>query len=141
MFGSSKNSSNSNKAASSANNVETVVGKTSILRGDLSSENSIRVDGLFEGSIASKGDVFIGVGSKITAGIVARNVTISGSVIGNVSVEEKLELLAGATLIGDIKVKKLVIEEGAEFKGISETKNEQPTAATERNQESAKAKK
>ncbi len=123
FFGSSKSGS-SGKAPSTPGGVETVLGKTTVLKGELSSDGSIRIDGVFEGCVKSQGDIFIGPGGKIRADLVARNVTISGSVTGNVSVEEKLELLVGATLIGDIKVKKLVIEEGAEFKGASEARKE-----------------
>jgi cytoskeletal protein CcmA (bactofilin family) len=123
MFGSSKKPA-VNASVSSGNNVETLIGKSTSLNGVLDSENSVRVEGVFEGQITAKGDVFIGPGSKVKAEINGRNVTISGSVVGNVSVAEKLELLAGAVLNGDIKVKKLVIEEGAIFKGISETKND-----------------
>ncbi len=122
MFGLGKSTSAASSV--SANNVETLIGKTSVLKGTINSENSLRIDGVFEGSVISQGDVFIGASGRVTADICARNVTISGHVVGNVSVDEKLELLVGATLNGDIKVKKLVIEEGAEFKGISETKNE-----------------
>ncbi|MDR3349845.1 MAG: polymer-forming cytoskeletal protein [Acidaminococcales bacterium] len=123
MFGSSKKSV-VNTSAGPSGNVETLIGKTTSLNGVLNSDGSVRVEGMFEGQITAKGDIFIGPDSRIKAEINGRNVTISGTVTGNVSVNEKLELLAGATLNGDIKVKKLVIEEGAVFKGISETKNE-----------------
>lgn len=121
MFGSSKKTTDS---ASIGSNVETLIGKTTFLTGTLNLDGSVRIEGTFEGSVCSKGDVFIGPAGKVTAEITGKNVTIAGIVTGNVSVDEKLELMAGATLNGDIKVKKLVIEEGAIFKGISETKNE-----------------
>ncbi|MDR2006021.1 MAG: polymer-forming cytoskeletal protein, partial [Acidaminococcales bacterium] len=121
MFGANKKPV-ANTSVSSVANVETLIGKTTSLNGVLDSDGSVRVEGMFEGQITAKGDIFVGPDSRIKAEINGRNVTISGTVVGNVSVTEKLELLAGATLNGDIKVKKLVIEEGAVFKGISETK-------------------
>ena len=124
MFGSSSGSKKNEKSTSIGNNVETLIGRTTSLVGTLTAEGSVRVEGMFEGNIISKGDVFIGPDGKVKADITAKNVTVSGHVTGNISVDEKLELLADAMLSGDIKVKKLVIEEGAVFKGISETKNE-----------------
>jgi cytoskeletal protein CcmA (bactofilin family) len=125
MFGSG---SNKKQAATmdttTAGNVETLIGKTTSLTGTLSSDGSVRIEGMFEGNIAAKGDVFVGPDSRIKADINGCSVTISGFVAGNVNVSEKLELLSGGTLNGDIKVKKLVIEEGAVFKGVSETRNE-----------------
>ena len=123
MFGSNKKPV-VNTSVNAGSNVETLIGKTTSLNGVLDSDGSVRVEGSFEGQITAKGDIFVGPGSHIKAEVNGRNVTISGTVVGNVSVAEKLELLAGATLNGDIKVKKLVIEEGAIFKGISETKND-----------------
>jgi cytoskeletal protein CcmA (bactofilin family) len=121
MFGSNKKAPES--APLSNNNVETLLGKTALFKGSLSSDNSIRIEGGFEGDITAKGDIFIGPVSRVTAELNGRNITVSGHVVGNINVSEKLELLAGATLIGDIEVKKLVIEDGAVFKGKSETKN------------------
>ena len=124
MFGSGKKNDKRSSNVSTLNNVETLIGKTTSFNGTILSDNSVRVEGKFEGEIQIKGDAFIGPAGEVKANITAKNVTISGHVTGNVSVEEKLELMAGATLNGDIKVKRLVIEEGAIFKGISETKNE-----------------
>lgn len=127
MFSSNKKTTSSSSSAPAIDNshqVETMIGKSTTFQGTITSDTSIRIEGAFEGSIASKGDVFIGPNGKVTADLFAKNVTISGQVIGNVSVDEKLELLAGSSLNGDIKVRKLVIEEGAIFKGISETRND-----------------
>ncbi len=119
MFSSKKNSTNV-----LSNNIETVIGKTTTLNGTLVSEGAVRVEGTFQGEINAKGDVFVGAAGIVTANIAGKNVTIAGTVTGNVRVEDKLELVTGATLNGDIKVKRLVIEEGAVFKGTSETTND-----------------
>ena len=123
MFGGDKKPAVA-KTSTIADNVETLIGKTSSLTGTLSSDGSIRIEGVFEGTITAKGDVLIGPSSRVQADINGRNVTIAGDISGNVSVIEKLELLSGASLKGDIKVKKLVIEEGAVFKGVSETRDD-----------------
>lgn len=125
MFSSNKKStSSSTTSIDNSHQVETMIGKSTTFQGTITSDTSIRIEGAFEGSIASKGDVFIGPNGKVTADLFAKNVTISGNVVGNVSVDEKLELMAGSSLNGDIKVRKLVIEEGAIFKGISETRSD-----------------
>ena len=129
MFGSSKKTTNN----TSASNVETLIGKTTVLSGTISSDGSIRIEGSFEGTVASKSDVFIGPLGKVKAEITAKNVTISGNVEGNMFVDEKLEMMPGSTLNGDVVSKKLVIEDGAMFKGRSETKTTDETIANAKN--------
>ena len=129
MFGSSKKNTNT----VSASNVETLIGKTTRLSGTISSDGSIRVEGSFEGTIESKSDVFIGPLGKVKADITAKNITISGNVEGNMFVDEKLEMMPGAVLNGDVVSKKLVIEDGAIFKGRSETKTTNDTNTIAKN--------
>ncbi len=109
--------------------VDTIIGKETEFKGTLTSNGLIRIDGKVEGEIIHKGDVAIGEAGNITANIKARNVTVAGTVSGNVEATGKLELLPSAKVYGDIAVGSLVIGEGAVFKGTSEMRSPDKTPA------------
>jgi len=114
MFGSSK------KSINYVGEIETVIGKDTIIKGAIHSKGTIRIDGQFEGDISTTGNIMVGDSAIITAQISALNATIGGTVYGNVDVSEKLELLPSAKMYGDIKVGVLNISAGATFKGVCE---------------------
>jgi cytoskeletal protein CcmA (bactofilin family) len=102
--------------------VDTIVGKDTEFKGTLNSSGLIRIDGKVDGEISHQGDVVIGETGHVTATIRARNVTVAGTVNGNIEATGRLELLASARVLGDLTVTALVISEGAMFKGTSEMK-------------------
>lgn len=103
--------------------VETIIGKGTNISGNLYCKGSIRVEGRIEGGeVVAAGDVFIGQGGQIVANVKGRNVIIAGEVHGDVDSKEKLEIVPSGVLIGDIKMSTLVIEDGATFKGSSESR-------------------
>ena len=115
----------------SVNNIcqmETVIGKDTIFKGNISSKGTIRIDGQLEGDISTTGNLIVGESAVITAQVTAVNATISGTVYGNVDVSEKLELLQTARMYGNIKISVLTISEGAILKGSCEMRRgvEQP---------------
>jgi len=95
----------------------TVIGKGTELKGSLKDEESIRVDGKFEGDIQTKGEVVIGEDAVVRADIKAKSVKIGGKVIGDVSCEGRVELFSSGSLEGKIKASDLTIAEGASFNG------------------------
>jgi len=111
MFGSNK------KSINYVSEIETLIGKDTIIKGTINSKGTIRVDGQFEGDISTTGNIMVGDNAIITAQITALNATIGGTVYGNVDISEKLELLPNAKMYGDIKVGVLTISAGATFKG------------------------
>lgn len=124
MFGKNK------KPVNDIGQIETVIGRDTIFKGNISSKGTIRIDGQFEGDISTIGNVMVGDNAVITAKVTALNATIAGTVHGNVDVSEKLELLSSARMYGDIKVGVLIISEGATFKGSCEMRKdvEQPVS-------------
>jgi cytoskeletal protein CcmA (bactofilin family) len=102
--------------------LDTIVGRETEFKGVLTSSGIIRIDGRVEGEVIHKGDIAIGETGTVNASIKARNVTIAGTVTGNVDAAGRLELLPTARLFGDITVSALVISEGAVFRGGSEMK-------------------
>ena len=115
MFGSNKKTS-----ANHVGEVETIIGKNTIFKGNISGTGTIRIDGQFDGEIDTKGNIFVGETSKVTAQIKATNATVAGTIYGNVHISERLDLLSSAQIYGDLNVGVLSIAEGAVFKGACE---------------------
>lgn len=94
------------------------IGKSVSIRGDISGSEDIYVDGQVEGSIQLGGNsLTVGPNGKIRANISARNVTVSGSIEGNLQVMERTEMRKTAVVTGDVQTRRIAIEEGAYFKG------------------------
>ncbi len=108
------------KSEAFSEQVETLIGHTTTLKGSLTSSGALRIDGKFEGDIATTADLIVGEAGQVKATISAKNAMIAGAVIGNMDVNDKLELLPSAKVTGDLKVGTLIIGEGAVFKGNCE---------------------
>jgi len=105
--------------------VETMIGKDTVITGPIQAKGTVRVDGTVDGDVTTAGDLVVGdAGTIRAAAITARSGLISGTVYGNVEMQDKLELLPTAQLFGDIKVGTLIIGEGALFKGNCEMRGE-----------------
>jgi len=97
----------------SSDSVETVVGPSVMVEGDFSSEGNILVKGVVSGSVKTSRLLTVESGAKILANVRAGEAHISGSIKGNVRVDEKLELTETAQVVGDIICKTLVVAPGA----------------------------
>ena len=94
-----------------------VLGPRDHLNGSLKVDGEIRVHGRAEGSLNASGDVLVEGGSNVQATIEARNVTVRGSVSGDVTAKERLVLGGSGSLAGNVKVARLSIEDGASLNG------------------------
>lgn len=94
------------------------IGKSVIIRGELSGSEDLYFDGEIEGSIDLNGhSLTIGPNGRIRANLHAKSVVVHGRVDGNVRVEDRVELKASAVLSGDISTQRIAIEDGAFLKG------------------------
>ena len=109
------------RRATSQDIVDTVVGKSTELRGRLSGTGSVQVEGRFQGEIDVEGDVIIGEDGHVVADVRARDVVIAGHVQGDVKATGRVELLQSAKLYGDMHARQLIVAEGAVFKGACAT--------------------
>jgi cytoskeletal protein CcmA (bactofilin family) len=100
--------------------IENVIGPTATFSGELKCDGGVRVDGVFQGSLETMGNVIIGETAKVVADIVGRNVSISGAVKGDIIASGRLEILSTGLLWGDIQVASFLIDEGGVFSGRSE---------------------
>ena len=93
------------------------IDKGSYIRGDLSFEETFRIDGRFEGKIRSGGELILGDDADVNAEMEVGRLSVNGKLKGSVHAAERVELLAGARVLGDISTPVLRIEEGAHFEG------------------------
>ncbi|HSV56103.1 MAG TPA: polymer-forming cytoskeletal protein [Magnetospirillaceae bacterium] len=82
--------------------VNSLVGEGSSLRGDIVVDGLVRIDGDLSGAIRSSGKVVIGQGGRCEASIQARSAIIGGLVKGDVCVTERLSVLDGAVIVGNV---------------------------------------
>lgn len=94
------------------------IGKNVTITGQIFSREDIIIDGEVEGTVeAAENKLTIGPNGKVKATIHARDVVIIGSVQGNVEATERVDIRKDARLLGDIRTARIVIEDGAVFKG------------------------
>lgn len=103
-------------AAVNVNEVSRISSGT-VIKGDISSPNDIRIDGSFEGKINSKGRVVVGDRAVISGDIICDNVDFWGRMTGSLYVKDTLSLKEGCKVNGDLHIKRLVVELGAQFNG------------------------
>lgn len=95
----------------------TVIGKGITIEGEVSSDDEVVVGGVIRGKLTVDGQVTVDADGVVEADIGAQSVSIGGTVTGNILASERVDLLSGARLIGDVKAARLTIADGASFKG------------------------
>jgi cytoskeletal protein CcmA (bactofilin family) len=94
------------------------IGKSVTIKGQIFSREDLYVDGEIEGNIeVQEHRLTVGPNGKVHANVKAREVTVQGTVHGNIDASDKIEIRKDAKLIGDIATSRLMIEDGAYFKG------------------------
>jgi cytoskeletal protein CcmA (bactofilin family) len=116
------------------------IGKSVIIKGELSGSEDLYLDGEVEGNIdLHNHNLVIGPNGRVRANVSAKDVVIHGKVDGNVTGVEKVELKKSALLNGDINTQRIVIEDGAFFKGAIDIRKGEPKAEPARVAASASA--
>ena len=96
-----------------------MLGRSCVVRGDLTAEGAIRVDGTVEGAVTSKGAVVVGESGIVRGGVTGSDVVIAGTVQGDIVCPGHLEILAKGRVEGDIEAQSMRIETGGVFCGTS----------------------
>jgi len=94
-----------------------MISEKTVLTGNLSSDQDIRVAGEVHGDISSKGKVIVANSAKIKGNITAAEVDMAGTFKGNIKSTSRVTLRSNARVDGDIQTKTIVIEEGGIFNG------------------------
>ena len=94
------------------------IGKSVIIKGELSGSEDLTIEGHVEGRIDLKDNVLtIGPNGKIKAEVFAKSVVVLGEVTGNVTASEKVDIRDNGSVDGDIASPRVAIAEGAHFRG------------------------
>ncbi len=96
---------------------ETIIGGGIVVDGEITGTEAITVSGIVRGKIAVKDSVLVDSSGRVEADVEAHSMELEGTVEGNVTATDKVEIKAGGRLIGDIKAPRILIADGAKFKG------------------------
>ncbi len=114
------------------------IGKSIYVKGELSGNEDLMIDGRVEGKIVLAGHaVTIGQSGTVTAEVQAKAVVVNGQVKGNITAEDRVEVAATGSMQGDVRAPRVVLADGAKFKGsidmdgsaLRGTANAKPAAA------------
>ena len=109
---------------------QATIGRSLVIKGEVSGAESLYIDGRIEGSISlADNRVTIGRNGSVAANISAREVVIMGKVHGNIQCTDRLDIRSEGTLTGDVITQRISVEDGAVLKGsvqvrAAEHKNE-----------------
>jgi len=106
-------------SATNSDAIENIIGRSCVIRGDLTADGAFRIDGTIEGSVESHGALVIGESGVVRGGVRGTDIVIAGAVQGDVTCSGHLEILAKGKIEGDIAAKSMRIETGGVFCGNS----------------------
>ena len=104
-------------AISGSGDLNTLIGKGSVLEGKITVSSNVRVDGKIKGDLKTNDSLVIGKQGEIEGEITAKNTVVGGKVIGKINAQGKVVLESNAIFKGEIKAARLVIDDGAVFDG------------------------
>lgn len=97
--------------------LNTIIGKGTVINGDMKVQSSLRVDGLVKGNVSATETVVVGKEGEVRGKIEAKHVMLAGKIKGHIVATGKVYFEAKASVIGDVKAARLVVDEGAVFDG------------------------
>ena len=108
----------SSRTTASGSTEQASIGKSLTIKGEVTGSESLFIDGRVEGSISLAGHrVSVGRNGAVSANIIAREVVVMGKVKGNLTASDRVEIRNEGSLVGDVVAQRIVIEDGAYFKG------------------------
>jgi cytoskeletal protein CcmA (bactofilin family) len=106
----------------------TYVGANTTIDGTVTGSEPVLIEGTVRGKINLGGELRVGAKARVEATVHAKNVTIEGKLTGDVSADDRVELVASATVDGNIKAPKIIVAEGARFRGSVDMGSAKPAA-------------
>ena len=99
----------------------THIGKSIVIKGELSCSEDLYIDGQVEGTIDPRGNCLtIGPNGRVKANVIARAVVVQGKLEGNIQASDRVDLKQSAIVVGDVVTQRISIDEGACIKGSIE---------------------
>lgn len=97
--------------------VRAALGPGAVIQGKLSFDSPVRIDGTLVGEVTASSTLIVGEQGTVEAQIKVGNLIVLGYVTGNVEAEDLVEIKAGGRLVGDIRTRRIVVEDGGIFEG------------------------
>ena len=97
-----------------------VIGPKTVIKGELTGDEDVLVEGTVDGQIKISRDLRVGTGGVVKATVEAQSVVVSGEFVGDCRASHRVEIQATGRLTGNISAPRVVIAEGATFKGNSD---------------------
>lgn len=105
-------------ASATSTGEQATIGKSLVVKGEVTGSESLYIDGKVEGAINLPGNrVTVGRNGQVAANIVAREVVVLGKVRGNCQASDRVDIRSEGSLTGDVIAARISIEDGAFFKG------------------------
>ncbi len=120
-------------AAAISTGEQATIGKSLVIKGEVSGSESLYIDGKVEGAINLPGNrVTVGRNGQVAANVVAREIVVLGKIRGNCQASDRVDIRAEGSLTGDVVAARISIEDGAFFKGGIDIRKPgaEPKAAT-----------
>jgi cytoskeletal protein CcmA (bactofilin family) len=95
----------------------TIIGSTIVIDGEISGDEDLVIQGTVKGKISLKESLYVESSGVVEADIDVQNVDIGGKVTGNIVASDKVELKADCRVVGDVRAPRILIADGASFKG------------------------
>jgi cytoskeletal protein CcmA (bactofilin family) len=109
------------KRAEYSRHASNIVGGGVCVHGEISGNEDLLVEGVVEGMIQlGDGVLTVAATGRVAADVVAREVVVYGEMRGNIAARERIEIRKDALMVGDVSTGRIIIEEGADFKGLME---------------------
>ena len=108
------------RAPAPASGPTCVIGAKTQLKGEITGSENVLVEGVVEGTIRITGDLRVGPGGVVKATVSAQSVLIAGELVGDCHATQRAEIQASGRLTGNIRAPRVVIVEGATFRGNSD---------------------
>ncbi len=123
--------------AQAAAGEQATIGKSLVIKGEVTGSESLYIDGKIEGTINLAGNrVTVGRNGQVSANITAREIVVLGKVRGNMIASDRVDIRSEGSLTGDVAAQRISIEDGAFFKGGIDIRK--PDAASVKAPEAAK---
>ncbi len=100
--------------------VKTIIAEDIEITGNIKSASQIQFDGKLNGDLNCAGVAMLGKSALVKGNVIAESVIIAGSISGNITAKDRIEMKSTAKVQGDIRAKRLTVEDGVTFIGKSE---------------------
>jgi cytoskeletal protein CcmA (bactofilin family) len=96
---------------------DTIIGQSIVIDGEISGDAPVVIEGTVKGRIELDATVHVAEDGRVEADVESREIEVSGSVTGNIVAGERVEIRPEGRMVGDIRSPRILIADGASFKG------------------------